>query len=259
MRNIKTMLLCEWAQGGTPPPAESFEYTPSDVAIEWIDSLGIHTGDLAAFNATANKPTVTELHMDGLGITSISNLSSLPSLVILRCQNNLILSLDASNCVALTMLYCFNNPISSLNVNGCLSLGTLVAEFCNLATLDVTTCTALTYLDAAVNSITTIDLTNNLALVVVLLSENLLTGLNLSNNVLLSLVSVSINYFSVNAVNTILVAIATGAAFTFTLFGEIDIDGQLPAGAIPDSGPPDGAAAASALVNLLFWNVVTDV
>ena len=99
------------AEGSAPAPtgsffngAAAFSYSPASATISWTDSGGNHSGNLAAFNATADMGTVSVIELINQGIVSISNLSSLPGLITIELTGNDITSLDVSGLSSLQVL-----------------------------------------------------------------------------------------------------------------------------------------------------------
>jgi hypothetical protein len=122
----------------TPPPPAVFSFAPASALIIWSDSGGLKGGNLAAFNATAVKSTVSSLTMNSRGITSITGLSTLPALTGLACYANPLTALDCSGCSALQLINCLNCSLISLILTGCVSLYQLEANLNDLAALDFT-------------------------------------------------------------------------------------------------------------------------
>ena len=110
-----------------------------------------------------------------VSITSISNLSVLSNLEVLRFPYNSLTSLDVTGCPHLTTLSVYNNDISSVNISNCLE----IVEFdlgnnVNLSTVYIPTFSTCTYFNIgqdAVTSQTTID-----NIIIGLVNQNLSTG-----------------------------------------------------------------------------------
>jgi hypothetical protein len=126
----------------------AFSYSDPAIVIDWVDSGGANSGNLAEFNAFADPATVTSLIFPTkVGITSIVGLASLPSLTILTCDGTQQPTLDLSGNPALTTVDCSSNTaLTSLIPSPALT--TLDCHGCTtLPALDVSTCTHLTALD----------------------------------------------------------------------------------------------------------------
>lgn len=165
------------------PQAGAFSYAPNTQNINWIDMNGAHgPTNLAGFNATADKPTVTEVDMNGSGITSISNLQDLPALTLLDIGGNPGLAVvDASNLLNLTNISAGSCGLTDLNLSGDTSLTTVNCSTNVLTALNVTGCTALTTLDCSFNQLASITgLSNCTALTSFIANNNLFVTLNLN-------------------------------------------------------------------------------
>jgi len=212
----------------------AFSYEPSTALISWTDINGsFGPVDRPTFLAAVDIASVTSVTLNDGTVTSLSNLSSLPALTGLACQQNLLTTLDVTGCTALTSIVCDHNALTTLDVSGHTALTSLICTENSLTTLDVTGCTALTILECDHNSLTTFDLTGCTAL----------TGLNCGYNAL-----------PVLAVNTILSDLVTNGH----VGGAASLDGQTPA-ASPSVGPPNGIVAKAALLaEAPPWTVTTD-
>ncbi len=98
-------------------PLASFSYTPATAVINWIDSGGVHNGDLAVFNADPDRLTTTSITATSLGITAVTGLQSLTALNSLVCSTNALTTIDVSACLALNHLDCSTNDLTVLAVN----------------------------------------------------------------------------------------------------------------------------------------------
>ena len=169
LQAIKTDLLCNYlVNPPSPPIPPAFSYEPDTATIYWTDNNGsFGPVDRATFFATADIASVSAVTFSGVTVTSISNLSQLPALTLLYCNDNALTTLDVTGCTALTTLICYYNA---------------------LTTLDVTSLTALTALYCSFNSLTTLDVSNNTALTTLYCDNNALTILAV-NTILSDLVT----------------------------------------------------------------------
>ena len=158
----RSLLECI-AQGAggvaTPkPPAASFSFAPASGVVVWGDKNGQHTGNLAVFNATADKATTYGLDLGGNALTSVTGLSSMP-LTHLGISNNLLTTLDVTGCTLLSDLDCGNNHITSITgLSTCTALTQLSCNNNSITSITgLSTCTSLTYLNCNSNSITNIS------------------------------------------------------------------------------------------------------
>jgi hypothetical protein len=150
-----------WCVGEANSAGGAFSYKPATSIITWTDINGAgQQGDLAFFNATANKPTVSFINMTDGTLTSVSNLSDLAALTRVDIENSAALtSLDASNLPLLGVLVFINNGASSLTLTGDVSLTDLRCFSNQLTSITgLSTCVSLTTLVAYGNLFTTLNL-----------------------------------------------------------------------------------------------------
>ena len=124
---------------------------------------------------------VTNLNLNGKGLTDLSDIEWFTGLTDLFCDNNPLTELDVSACTALTRLACQTSELVSLNVSGCTMLEYMSVVINNLTELDVSDCTALEQLVCHSNQLTTLDVSACTALKRLECQYNLLTSLNLSD------------------------------------------------------------------------------
>ena len=118
-RGALIYLLCQWAKKKVSD--SSFLFTPDTAVITWTDSGNVHTGNLATFNATANKPTVTNVTATGVGLTAITGIQSLTALTTLLLTNNSLVSIDCHGMPTLLALRLSGNtPLTTVIANDCL-------------------------------------------------------------------------------------------------------------------------------------------
>ncbi len=79
----------------------------------------------------------------------------------LSCQNNMITSLDVTQCNTLTALVCLNNQLTSLNVSNNTTLTIIECSDNQITMLDLSKNTALESLHCSNNQLEELDLTNN--------------------------------------------------------------------------------------------------
>ena len=87
-----------------------------------------------------------------------------PKLTYLNCENNQLLSLNVSKCIALTSLGCSTNNLTSIDVSANPALEYLYCENNQLINLDVSKNPAIAYLNCGSNQLTNLDMSNNVAL-----------------------------------------------------------------------------------------------
>ena len=110
------------------------------------------------------------------------DVSRMPTLEYLNCNDMQLSYLDVSKNTKLTFLYCWGNRLSKLDVSNNIALVALVCSENSLTTLDVSRNIALTRLNCSINQLTVLDLSKNIALWALSCSMNQLTTLDVSNN-----------------------------------------------------------------------------
>ncbi len=292
---VRVALMCEWA-GGVTPPVGGFSYTPDTAIIAWVDSGGSKSGNLAAFNATADIATVSSVTGINIGLTGISGLSTLPALFRLDVSNNAgLTSLDLTGCASLNFLNCSSCPVATLDVSDCVVLDQLLCSDCSLTELILSSNTALTVVDCDDNQITSLDFLAHPILTNLYCDNNALTHLSTSGCptlntlfcntnpgvgvldltpntalVLLQCGSTGLVNMTLAGLSALVGIAATSNSFDVDVInailveldtagglnGTIDISGQAPP-ASPSLGPPNGIAAAASLF-IKGWTVTTD-
>jgi hypothetical protein len=89
---------------------------------------------------------VSNLNIANEEITNLTGIEWFSGITSLQCHNNLLTSLDVSECTALQDLVCQGNRLASLDVSGCTALQSLSCNNNDLVSLDVSTNTALYHL-----------------------------------------------------------------------------------------------------------------
>jgi hypothetical protein len=153
--------------------AIAFAFTPATQLVHWTqlgnETPGL-TGTLAQFNATADKPNVFTIdfsHADSLSVTSVTGLQALPALFAFDCQDQVITSLDASNCPKLSAMQVQNNPnLAGLNITGCTELTTVSCANGGalVSLIGLNTCAAMTDFSCLSSSLPSLDCTGLAAL-----------------------------------------------------------------------------------------------
>ena len=167
-------------------------------------------GDFFAIDSNANNQIevneallVSSLNIEGLGITSLSELyfflnlrglncsynnlqnldvSTNTNLVALNCSNNSLQTLDITNLSQLEVLNCSNNFLSQLNLNSS-TLNQLYCDHNNISSLNfLEDALQLETLNCSYNLLTQINLTDFVLLTDLNCSNNLLTSIDLNSN-----------------------------------------------------------------------------
>jgi hypothetical protein len=122
-REVALYLLCQWANAASaptpvppPPPAPEFSCDPATTVIIWIDKNGYQNGNLAAFNATADAPSVTTLLL-GPGVTSATGFAHFPLLSNIAVGYGLTVFWVNSILVELAAMFSVNGP-TNIDLSG---------------------------------------------------------------------------------------------------------------------------------------------
>jgi Leucine-rich repeat (LRR) protein len=154
-------------------------YIPDDNFEQALIDLGIDSGALNNYIPTANINNIVSLDVGNLNITDLTGIEDFISLNSLRCEDNLLTSIDITQCPNLSFFVCDNNL---------------------LTTVDTTNNTELTVISCRENQITTLNMTHNLDLETLNCSNNLLTSLDISQNINLDFLAFSDNQLT--SINT---------------------------------------------------------
>lgn len=125
---------------------------------------------------------VTKLFMDSKLIKDLTGIEGFISLETLKCNNNLLQTLDISQNTALKTLECYTNHIASLDLSQNSLLSALNCTNNELTSLDLSGNPELSSLNCQNNQITALDFSNNPKLMSVQCRKNLITELDFSNN-----------------------------------------------------------------------------
>lgn len=120
------------------------------------------------------------LELEGKNIQSLKGIELLPRLNNIRCDGNLITSLDVSSLQDLEYLSCSNNQLTSLDLSNNKELKLLQCQRNQLISLNVSNCENLVSLDFSENKLASIDLSSCIKLRELSCQNNLLTELNVS-------------------------------------------------------------------------------
>jgi hypothetical protein len=122
------------------------------------------------------------IDVSGMGISDLTGIESFKKTINIRCNENLLTSIDLSQNTSIGELQCYSNQISNLD----LSKNTLLEElYCNdnlLTGLNVEKNTKLSIITCDENSISELDVSKNSNLDFLSCSDNSLTELDLAHN-----------------------------------------------------------------------------
>ena len=153
------------------------------IAIKYLDVSGPAyniLGTITNMTGIESFLNIISLKCDCNVITSL-NVSGLTNLNYLACRYNQLSSLNVSGLTNLQKLYCYNNQLPSLNVSGLTNLKELDCGFNQLPSLNVSGLTNLQYLFCSNNQIPNIDVSGSVSLAELSCSNNQLTTLLMKN------------------------------------------------------------------------------
>ena len=99
------------------PPLTGFSYEPPTTVIIWIDKNGYQNGNLAAFNATADAPSVTTLTLEP-GVTSATGFAHFPLLSNISVGYGLTVFWVNSILVELAAMFSVNGGPTNIDLSG---------------------------------------------------------------------------------------------------------------------------------------------
>ena len=155
------------------PDANFKAYLVGNTAINTNGDTEIQCSEANAFNG--------EINIQSANITDMTGLEAFTSLTSLKCNNNMLTTLDLSGNMALTALYCGANQLTALDVSANTSLITLSAFLNSITTIDVSSNTTLEFLSLGYNSITSIDVSSNVAMKELHINRNNITSVDVTN------------------------------------------------------------------------------
>lgn len=144
-------LLCQWANSAEP--VARFSYEPETAVIQWTDSGGVHSGDLATFYSTPTWPSTTIIDASSTALPSIDTITGiafLTNLLTLNVQGmapSFPTTLDLTGCSTLVWCNCSNSGIDTLILTGCTSLQHLDFNNAEVNAVNLSSCGALLFLD----------------------------------------------------------------------------------------------------------------
>jgi subtilisin-like proprotein convertase family protein len=208
-------------------------YVPDDNFEQALIDLG-YDAIMDDYVATVNINSITNLNVSSRDILDLTGINDFTALSTLLCQNNLLSTLDVSPNLTLNYLICFNNQLTTLNVSNNLTrlrcqsnllttldlannnMGDLSCENNQIGILDLSNSTNLYELYAHNNSLTQLNLSGNKAnFQYCEIQHNQLTSVDLSNFPAIFEVNVSNNLLTVFNVKN-------GNNTNFTLFYAIN-------------------------------------
>ena len=168
-------------------------YIPDDNFEQALIDLEYDSGPLDDFVPTETINTVTNLNIQGKGISDLTGIADFAMLIQLICRDNQLTSIDISQNLALTDLQCGQNQITTLDVSQNVFLRNINCFSNQLTSLDISQNTVLTNINCNTNLITALDTSQNLDLIQMICYGNQLTSLDVSQNTILLGLVCSVN------------------------------------------------------------------
>ena len=137
----------------------------------WMESIHIVGNNQLTRLEVSRMPKLKELYCQENQLTQLE-LSELPELRELQCNGNQLTQLELSELPELRTLYCNGNQMTQLDIK---DLSTLKKLYCNsnqLTSLDVSGNPALWYLECSENQLTSLDVSQNTNLSILSCSDN---------------------------------------------------------------------------------------
>ncbi|KAF2515707.1 T9SS type A sorting domain-containing protein [Flavobacterium foetidum] len=162
------------------------QYTsiPDTKFEEKLISLGID--DVADGRVLTSKiNTLKILNLRSSSIKNLTGIQDFIALTDLRCDSNILTTVDFSKNTALTSLNCDNNQLTALDLTKNTALKDLSFSVNKITSIDLSKNTALTSITVYNNPLAALDLSNNTALTYLSCWNNKLTNLDVSKNVAL--------------------------------------------------------------------------
>jgi Secretion system C-terminal sorting domain len=180
---IVLFLKLSWlfSQATTAIPDSNFE--------EKLIVLGIDSGVPDGTVATSNINGVTDLDVsntfdaaDAVKITDLTGIEGFVALTTLKCNYNLLNTINVAQNTQLLELRCDNNRLSSLDISKNLALNTFYCHDNQLTNIDVSQNVELTILECQNNQLVNLDVTKNTKLTGLWCFSNRLTAIDVSKN-----------------------------------------------------------------------------
>jgi Leucine-rich repeat (LRR) protein len=160
-------------------------------------ALNLDSGVPDAKVLTSVINQVTYLDVSSKSIADLTGIQDFTALSELRCNSNLLTTLDLSQNIALTDLYCHKNKLKTLNITQNINLGYLDCYINPLKVIDVSQNVNLYSLDCHSNQLSVLNVAANTALASLLCYNNLLTTLDVSKNTALDNLRCEFNTLSI--------------------------------------------------------------
>jgi len=172
-----------------------FTYVPDNNFEQELINLG-YDDVLDDYVLTSNINTISNLNLDGKGISDITGIEDFIGLTELNCMNNTITSINTNNNVNLTSLLISSNSIGNIDLSHNQSLEIFYCGYNQLTSLNISANSNLQQLGFSGNQISSINFSNNPSLHYLNMSNNQLAIIDLSNLNILYFLNINENQLS---------------------------------------------------------------
>lgn len=156
------------------PDANFKAYLLGHAGINTNGDSEIQVSEAAAFNGT--------IDCNNRNISNLTGIEAFVNITTLRCNNNLLTSIDVSKNISLIDLVCGYNQITSIDVSKNINLDFFNCTDNQLTSLDVSKNTVLDILYCFNNQLTALDVSKNTVLRTLSCYGNLLKSMDVSQN-----------------------------------------------------------------------------
>ena len=172
-----------------------------NVGGKFLAKLNVNRTNLTALKLNY-YPWMESIRIDGNNQLTRLEVSRMPKLKELYCQENQLTQLELSDLPALRKLYCNGNQLTQLELSNLPALGQLYCNGNQLTSLDVSENPALWHLNCDDNQLTSLDVSGATALMNLYCDDNQLTSMDVSQNTNLSFWSCDNNKIDINIEET---------------------------------------------------------
>ena len=172
-----------------------------NVGGKFLAKLNVNRTNLTALKLNY-YPWMESIRIDGNNQLTRLEVSRMPKLKELYCQENQLTQLELSDLPALRKLYCNGNQLTQLELSDLPALGQLYCNGNQLTSLDVSENPALWHLNCDDNQLTSLDVSGATALMNLYCDDNQLTSMDVSQNTNLSFWSCDNNKIDINIEET---------------------------------------------------------
>ena len=157
----------------TIPDANFKTYLVGNTAINTNSDTEIQCSEASAFSGM--------IDCSNMDIEDLTGIEAFTNLTALKCQGNLLTSMDLSANTSLSLLHCYVNDLTALDLSANTALTSVDCGNNEITALDLSANTDLAYLHCGYNQITSLNLSGNTSLNTLYCQNNQLISLNIAN------------------------------------------------------------------------------